>query len=150
MYKVEIWIDGACAGNPGTMGIGIVMRSGILEKEISKRLGVGTNNRAELLALINALKELKYPHKTEVTIYTDSQYLINVLAKNYKIKANKDLIAYAKSIMKSFARIELKKVTAHNGEIYNERADALAKKAINGLFTNNKKEKTNGTKEVRS
>ncbi|NPV12712.1 MAG: reverse transcriptase-like protein [Ignavibacteria bacterium] len=133
-YNVKIWIDGACAGNPGTMGIGIVMESGMYRKEISKKMTIGTNNRAELLALIEALKELKHKEETDLVIYTDSQYVINILTKNYKARANKDLIAYAKKLLEQVGRVEFRKVTAHDGELNNERADKLAKDAINSEF----------------
>ena len=75
MKHVDIFTDGACSGNPGPGGWGSILRYGAYEKEISGGSAQTTNNRMELLAVIEALKLLKEP--CEVTVYTDSQYVAN-------------------------------------------------------------------------
>ena len=74
MKQIEIFTDGACSGNPGLGGWGAVLRYKDVEKEISGAAEATTNNRMELLAVINALKLLKTT--CEADIYTDSQYVI--------------------------------------------------------------------------
>lgn len=88
MKQVEIFTDGACSGNPGPGGYGAILRYGGHEKEISEGFAETTNNRMELLAAIEALKLLKEP--CEVTLFTDSQYLVNGITKGWaaKWKAN--------------------------------------------------------------
>lgn len=88
MKQVEIFTDGACSGNPGPGGYGAILRYGGHEKEISQGFAETTNNRMELLAAIEALKLLKEP--CEVTLFTDSQYLVNGITKGWaeKWKAN--------------------------------------------------------------
>ncbi len=73
MDKVTVYTDGACSGNPGPGGWAAVLLSGEHRKEISGGEASTTNNRMELLAVINALELLKRP--CEVTLYTDSQYI---------------------------------------------------------------------------
>ncbi|MDD6174579.1 MAG: ribonuclease HI [Firmicutes bacterium] len=88
MKKIEIFTDGACSGNPGPGGYGAILRYGTYEKEISQGFAETTNNRMELMAAIEALKLLKEPCK--ITLYTDSQYLVNGINKGWakKWKAN--------------------------------------------------------------
>lgn len=75
MKKVEIFTDGACSGNPGPGGYGAILRYNGHEKEISGGEKETTNNRMELLAVIESLKLLKEP--CEVMLYSDSQYVCN-------------------------------------------------------------------------
>ena len=77
MKKVEIFTDGACSGNPGPGGYGAILRYNGHEKEISGGEKETTNNRMELLAVIESLKLLKEP--CEVMLYSDSQYVCNAL-----------------------------------------------------------------------
>ena len=73
MNQIEIYTDGACKGNPGPGGWGVVLRSGTIEKELfGGELGT-TNNRMELMAVIEALSALKRP--CAVTLYLDSEYV---------------------------------------------------------------------------
>ena len=72
MKKVEIFTDGACSGNPGIGGWGVLLRFGKHEKELSGGEVDTTNNKMEMTAVIEGLSQLKEP--CDVTIYTDSQY----------------------------------------------------------------------------
>ena len=71
MYRVEIFTDGACSGNPGPGGWGAILRHKDTEKELSGGERETTNNRMELTAVIEALKALK--KKCDITLYTDSR-----------------------------------------------------------------------------
>ncbi|MEW6528265.1 MAG: ribonuclease HI family protein [Candidatus Micrarchaeota archaeon] len=82
-----MYIDGACFGNPGLMGIGIVAyKNGKLIKKISERIGNGTNNIAEYSALIRALEFAKNIGEHNVEIRSDSELLIKQLNREYKVK----------------------------------------------------------------
>ena len=82
--KIEIYTDGACSGNPGKGGYGILMR--VPEKKYEKRFAEGfrltTNNRMELLAVIVALEKLKSP-ETDVHVFTDSKYVADAINKKW-------------------------------------------------------------------
>jgi ribonuclease HI len=129
---VDIWTDGACSGNPGPMGIGVVVIDGAQRKEKGEYLGVGTNNIAELTAIVRGI-DLAGPAAAAkpVRIYTDSSYAIGVLSKGWKAKANQGLIA---DIKKRLAPLnaEFVKVAGHAGIPENERCDELARNAIRG------------------
>ena len=97
---ILIFTDGASSGNPGPAGIGVVMRFGKYEKEISEYIGLTTNNIAELKAIqvgLRALKQTDLP----VRIFTDSSYAHGVLALGWKAKANKKMVESIKKTMKS-------------------------------------------------
>lgn len=81
LTKVEIFTDGACSGNPGPGGYGTILRAGGVEKELSGGDPNTTNNRMELMAVIEGLKALKRP--CDITIYTDSQYVSNGITKGW-------------------------------------------------------------------
>lgn len=129
---VDIWTDGACSGNPGPMGIGVVVIDGGQRKEKGEYLGVGTNNIAELTAIVRGI-DLAGASAADkpVRIYTDSSYAIGVLSKGWKAKANQNLIA---DIKRRLAPInaEFVKVAGHAGIPENERCDELARNAITG------------------
>lgn len=84
MKKVSVYTDGACKGNPGAGGWAALLQYGEIEKTISGGERNTTNNRMELMAVIQALKHLKEP--CEVTLYTDSQYICNALERGWAIK----------------------------------------------------------------
>jgi len=130
MPNVTAYTDGACSGNPGPAGIGVVLLSGNYRKEISLPLGVSTNNRAEIQAVIEALRCLRRPEETNLTVYTDSQLVYGLLASGWKAKANTDLVAEMKGLAHKCASFRVVKVRGHNGDRFNEIADALARKAI--------------------
>jgi len=126
---ILIFTDGASSGNPGPAGIGVVLRFGKHEKEISEYIGLATNNIAELKAIEAGLLALK---KTDlpVRIFTDSKYAYGVLTLGWKAKANSELVQSIKKTMKKFKNLKIVKVKGHAGDEGNERADFLATSAI--------------------
>ena len=126
---ILIFTDGASSGNPGPSGIGVVLRSGKHEKEISEYIGLATNNIAELKAIEVGLLAVK---KTDlpVRIFTDSKYAHGVLALGWKAKANNEMVQSIKKTMKKFKNLKIIKVKGHAGDEGNERADFLATSAI--------------------
>jgi ribonuclease HI len=123
------YADGACSGNPGPAGVGIVVIDGKSRRELSRYLGEGTNNIAELSAIELAL-ELIEAHERPVRVYTDSQYAIGVLTKGWKAKANQELVARVRKRVAGFKDLALHYVRGHSGIPLNERADALAVQAV--------------------
>lgn len=126
---IILYTDGASSGNPGPSGIGVVLKYQEHQKEISRHIGMGTNNIAELEAIRTGLTEIKKKN-LPVRVYTDSSYAIGVLTKGWKTKANQELIASIKHLMGQFNDICLIKVAGHAGIPENERADFLATSAI--------------------
>jgi ribonuclease HI len=122
------YADGACSGNPGPSGLGVVVIDEQKRIEVSEFLGTGTNNIAELTAILRAI-EAAAPGKPLV-IHTDSQYSIGVLQKGWKAKANQELVAQVKTAFKARAGTRLQYVPGHAGVALNERADALARMAV--------------------
>jgi ribonuclease HI len=127
---VEIWTDGACSGNPGPMGIGVVVIDGATRREKGEYLGVGTNNIAELTAIGRGI-DLSGGGGRRLRVYTDSSYAIGVLSKGWKAKANQELIAQLKRQIAPLD-VEFVKVAGHAGVPENERCDELAREAVNG------------------
>lgn len=123
-----IWADGACTGNPGPAGLGIVMLDGPRREECSEYLGSGTNNIAELTAIIRALEMA--PRDRTVVVHSDSAYALGLLGKNWKAKANQALVERMRSLASEFTDLRLVKVAGHAGIAENERADALAREAV--------------------
>jgi ribonuclease HI len=126
---VVAYADGACSGNPGPAGVGIVLIDGESRRELSRYLGEATNNIAELTAIelvVEAIGETERP----VRIYTDSQYAIGVLTKGWKAKANLELVARVRKLLTRLPDLQLHYVRGHSGIPLNERADALAVEAV--------------------
>ena len=134
--EILIFTDGASSGNPGPAGIGVVLRFGKYEKEISDYIGLATNNIAELRAIQAGLLAVK---RTElpVRIFTDSRYAYGVLTLGWKAKANHDLVQSIKKTMKKFKNLKIVKIKGHAGDEGNERADLLATSAIKSPPKNN-------------
>lgn len=126
---VHVFTDGASSGNPGPSGIGIYFKYGKHEREISRHIGQGTNNIAELTAIQVALKEIKKPG-LPIRLYTDSSYALGLLTQNWKPKKNIELVEEIRDLMKGFTNLRLIKVEGHAGVEGNERADHLATSAI--------------------
>jgi ribonuclease HI len=125
----EVYADGACSGNPGPAGLGIHIRTPDGQAvDGYEYLGSATNNVAELTAILRALEIV--PKDAVLTVRTDSQYAIGVLSKGWKAKANQELIATLKLAMKG-REIHLRYVPGHAGVAGNERADELARCAVN-------------------
>ena len=138
-HKVTVYTDGACSGNPGPGGYGIVLISGPHRKELSEGFSLTTNNRMELLAAIVALESLKKTG-TEVTLYTDSQYLVNAVNKGWLFsweqkrfakKKNPDLWIRFLEVYRQHS-VKLIWVKGHANNPGNERCDALAVTASKG------------------
>ncbi len=130
---IVVYTDGACSGNPGPAGSGVVvMQEGRTIHEISQSLGDATNNIAELTAIKLALKYLGDCQDTPISIYSDSTYSINMLTKGWKAKANQELIADIKTMLSGFRRVTFRHVRGHNGDPGNERADQLAVRGAGG------------------
>jgi ribonuclease HI len=127
--QILIFTDGASSGNPGPAGIGVVLRFGEHEKEISEYIGLATNNMAELKAIETGLLAVK---KTDlpVRIFTDSRYAYGVLTLGWKVKANIEMVQSIKKTMMKFKNLKIVKIKGHAGDKGNERADFLATSAI--------------------
>ena len=125
------WIaytDGACTGNPGPAGSGtIVIAPGGKIHESYAYLGEGTNNVAELTAILKALQAT--PKDEPLVVHTDSQYAIGVLSKGWKAKANGALIEQIRTELAGRG-VRFVYVPGHAGVPLNERADELAREAI--------------------
>jgi ribonuclease HI len=131
---IEIWTDGACSGNPGPMGIGVVVLDGATRKELGEYLGSGTNNIAELVAIERGLEvaaQLTNGDRARaMRIYSDSSYAIGLLDKGWKAKANQELVARIRKAVDAHSRLSFVKVAGHAGVPENERCDELARVAI--------------------
>jgi len=140
MTEVVIYTDGACSGNPGPGGWGVVMRWQGKEKELYGFDPVTTNNRMELMAAIQALEALQRP--TTVSLHTDSKYLLDGITKwlpnwqrnGWKTAAKKpvkndDLWRRLTEAMRPH-KVDWVWVKGHAGDPGNERADALARRGI--------------------
>lgn len=127
--KICLFTDGASSGNPGPSGIGVLLRYGEHEREISKYIGNATNNIAELNAIKVGLSSLKHTD-IPVRLFTDSNYGYGLLVLNWKPKKNQELVESIKKIMARFKDLQIIKVKGHSGHQGNERADYLATAAI--------------------
>ena len=144
MKKVKVFTDGACSGNPGPGGWGVLIIHNKKEKELFGGEEQTTNNRMELTAVIKALELLKNPSSLEIT--TDSTYVKDGITKwihNWKEKGwrtsnkkpvkNKDLWTQLDALTKEHS-IDWKWVRGHTGHLENEKADELANQGIDNLF----------------
>jgi ribonuclease HI len=136
---IRIYTDGAAKGNPGPGGFGTIMKYNDHVKEISQGFRLTTNNRMELLAVIAGLEAIK-KEGIPVTIYSDSQYVVNSVEKgwiwnwekqNFKKKANADLWKRYIPLHDNF-KPKFVWIRGHNGHPENERCDYLAVKASAG------------------
>jgi ribonuclease HI len=139
---VEIFADGACSGNPGPGGYGAILKFGGKTREISGCHLNTTNNRMEMMAVVQALRQLKRPCK--IRIVTDSHYLVKGMTewmprwirRNWKNSQNKPVMN--RDLWEELVRlcgphqIEWQWIKGHQGHKENERCDELAKAAIKG------------------
>ena len=142
MTQVVIYTDGACKGNPGPGGLGAILRSGKSEKELFGGELDTTNNRMELLAVIEALAALKRP--CEITLFLDSQYVRKGITewihgwkkKNWRTASgspvkNVELWQRLDELVANAGHtIDWRWVKGHAGDPGNERADELANKGV--------------------
>ena len=146
MNQVEIYTDGACKGNPGPGGWGVLLRSGTTQKELYGGEPSTTNNRMELMAVIQALEALKRP--CAVTLYLDSQYVLKGItewlpgwkAKGWKT-ASKQPVKNAELwrrlddlLLQGGHVVDWRWVRGHAGDPGNERADALANLGVHSAL----------------
>ncbi len=137
---IKIYTDGACSGNPGPGGWGALMRSGVHEREICGGEAETTNNRMEMMAVIEALAALK--KRSTVELYTDSKYVMQGItewmdgwkAKGWKTAArkpvkNQDLWQRIDAAVQAHD-VKFIWVKGHAGHPENERADELARAGI--------------------
>ena len=127
MPHVTIYTDGACSGNPGPGGWAAILCCGDHKRTVSGNARETTSNRMELTAVIKGVAALKFP--CEVVIFTDSQYVIGVLSKDWRIKANHNLIRYAQTAMQEH-QVSFQHVRGHSGNPGNEAANAEAQRQV--------------------
>lgn len=143
MTEVHIWTDGACRGNPGPGGWGAILRFGDVEKEIYGSEARTTNNRMELLAAISALETLN--RRCQVVLTSDSEYLRRGITEwivNWKRRGwmtanrtpvlNRDLWERLDAAAGRHD-VDWRWIRGHSGHPENERADALANRAIDEM-----------------
>ena len=139
MPQVTIYTDGAAQGNPGRGGYGVVLLSGPHRKELSAGFRLTTNNRMELMAVCVALEALKFDG-TEVTLYSDSKYVVDAVnqqwvfgweQKRFTGKKNPDLWMRFLRVYRRH-RVRFVWVKGHASTIENNRCDELAVAAANG------------------
>ena len=137
LNQVKIHTDGACLGNPGPGGYGVVLRYGEHSKELSGGFRLTTNNRMELLAVIKGLEALNQP--SQVVLFSDSKYVVDAMAKGWAVKwrangwqrnkreraVNPDLWARLLELCAEHD-VEFRWVKGHAGVADNERCDRLA------------------------
>jgi ribonuclease HI len=139
---VEVYADGACKGNPGPGGWGVLLVAEGRERELHGGEPATTNNRMELTAVIRALEAL--PHGSRVLLYTDSQYVQKGMTEwiaswkrrgwrtaDKKPVKNEDLWKHLDELARD-RQVAWHWVRGHNGHPGNERADALANKGVDG------------------
>jgi ribonuclease HI len=126
---IHVWTDGACSGNPGPAGIGVVIIDGEKRKEIGEYIGEGTNQIAELQAIFHGLTDVTERDRT-VVVYSDSAYAIGLLTKPWRAKANVELVEKLRALAKQFSDLRFVKVLGHSGVAENERCDQLATSAV--------------------
>ncbi|MRX48375.1 ribonuclease HI [Pedobacter puniceum] len=136
---IEIFTDGASSGNPGPGGYGVILRSGKHYKELAEGFRLTTNNRMELLAVCIGLEALKSLNQ-QITIYSDSKYVIDAVEKKWVFgwvnkgfvgKKNKDLWLRFLNTYK-LHQVKFIWVKGHAGHPENERCDQLAVLASKG------------------
>jgi len=145
MKQVQIFTDGACKGNPGPGGWGVLLRMGVHEKEMSGGEPDTTNNRMEMTAVIKGLNALTEP--CEITLQTDSKYVIDGITKwvhGWKkkgwVNASKQPVRNADlwhDLIEAVARHKVNwgRVRGHSGHVENERVDKRARDAGVGAGT---------------
>jgi ribonuclease HI len=143
LKQVKIYSDGACSGNPGPGGYGVILKYGSQQRELSAGYRQTTNNRMELMAVIAGLEALREPCKVDV--YSDSRYIVDAISKGWALrwkqnnwKRNKDEKAKNPDLWERLLgllekhQVTMHWIEGHAGHPENERCDALAVKAAAG------------------
>ncbi len=138
--KIQLYTDGSSRGNPGPGGYGAVLLFGSHRKELSQGYRLTTNNRMELLAVIAGLEAIK-KNELPVTVFSDSQYVVNAVEKGWLKtwiktdfkggKKNKDLWKHYHELAKNFS-VNFVWVKGHATNALNNRCDELATAAADG------------------
>nr|WP_315184261.1 ribonuclease HI [uncultured Albidiferax sp.] len=142
MNHVDMYTDGACKGNPGPGGWGVLLTWGGTEKEMFGGELATTNNRMEMMAVIEGLSALKQP--CSITLYIDSQYVLKGMTEWLKGWKSRGWLTASKEPVKNVDlwqrldtlvntaghKIEWRWVKGHAGHPGNERADALANRGV--------------------
>jgi len=137
---VEIFADGACSGNPGPGGFGVILRAGTKEKELSGYEPMTTNNRMELMGVISGLEALRKPCRVRVT--TDSNYIVKGMSEwirgwvrnNWRNSQKKDVLN--RDLWERLLKVaqghdvEWVWIKGHSGHPENERCDEMARHEI--------------------
>ena len=132
-----LYTDGSSRGNPGPGGYGVVLKYGSYRKELSQGFRLTTNNRMELLGVIEGLKAIK-KREIPVKIYSDSSYVVNAVnngwlkswvSKDLSKKKNSDLWGLFLNVSQTFSSLEFIWIKGHAGHPENERCDRLAVEA---------------------
>lgn len=139
--SITIYTDGACSGNPGSGGYGVVLIYNNKRKELSEGFKLTTNNRMEILAVIKGLEILNQP--CEVTLYSDSKYVVDAIEKGWverwksnNWKRNKKEMAVNIDLWEKLLqllaihKVKFIWVKGHANNIENERCDELARNSI--------------------
>lgn len=140
--KIKLYSDGACLGNPGPGGFGVVLLWGSRRKELSGGFRMTTNNRMEILAVIKGLQAISTVKRYEIDVFTDSRLIVNAFNQNWLVKwqANgwkrnrKDIVLNDdlwKILLEETSKhnVEFNWVKGHAGIPENERCDILSKTA---------------------
>lgn len=134
---ILLYTDGSSRGNPGPGGYGVVLKYGSYRKELSQGFRLTTNNRMELLGVIEGLKAIKN-REIPVKIYSDSSYVVNAVnngwlkswvSKDLSKKKNSDLWGLFLNVSQTFSSLEFIWIKGHAGHPENERCDRLAVEA---------------------
>lgn len=134
---ILLYTDGSSRGNPGPGGYGVVLKYGSYRKELSQGFRLTTNNRMELLGVIEGLKAIK-KREIPVKIYSDSSYVVNAVnngwlkswvSKDLSKKKNSDLWSLFLNVSQTFSSLEFIWIKGHAGHPENERCDRLAVEA---------------------
>ena len=134
---ILLYTDGSSRGNPGPGGYGVVLKYGSYRKELSQVFRLTTNNRMELLGVIEGLKAIK-KREIPVKIYSDSSYVVNAVnngwlkswvSKDLSKKKNSDLWGLFLNVSQTFSSLEFIWIKGHAGHPENERCDRLAVEA---------------------
>lgn len=129
MEKIEIFTDGACSGNPGEAGVGVVIKKGSdVIWRLSKSIGKGTNNIAEYTAALYALQQALILKARDLVLYTDSELLYKQVMGQYKVRhpSIKYLFDLVQHLITGFDHVDVRYVPREK----NKEADKLARRAL--------------------
>ncbi len=129
IYRVEIYTDGLCSDRPGSAGIGVVLKSGRHYREISRPLDGAAGSNAELQAVIEGLKSLKYPEDTEVSLHTNSEFVKRCLTGDWEHETERDLASELLDHTKRCYKMNVVKLD-HPDNQERKRCGQLAEEAV--------------------